>query len=550
MAMPTEQTQATRIHDHRIDWGSGTVSNAAVEPITLRPQSLAVLKLLVARPGELVTKTELMVSVWAGLAVTDDSLVQCVTEIRKALGDEQHLIVKTAPKRGYIFVPGAQENLPQSQVKSWTTSLAVAALVAIVAGVLWFNRAPPAEGNVPVIAVLPFDDMSADKSMAYLGNGVADDIITMLARSPDVQVLARNSSFEYRDKPTDLRKVGAALGADYVMEGSVRKDEGGRKLRIVAQLIDARSGQHVWANAFDKSGEDPWALQDEVTGLTIGALTGMGGLIKQDEYRKTWGKDTIGLSEYDYYVRCTDHILKFTPGDLEEAKRIAIEGLGKFPDSPLLRFKLGFTYDVRLSQGWSKDAPTDIAAGRKLALEGLAYPGLSPLEQWLGHWLAADMETFAGNFDEGMRHANITDTLSPNSAFTIGISLSNVALAAGDTGKAIDWADRALSLDRMSAYRQFYFMYKGWAQLVAGDYEEALATLKGAGCGCGVVPALRAIAAVRLGHMDDAKRHAADTIKLDPAFTAGNWRTVAMSRDKSSIDQQVADLVAAGLPEK
>ena len=160
------------------------------------------------------------------------------------------------------------------------------------------------------------------------------------------------------------------------------------------------------------------------------------------------------------------------------------------------------------------------------------------------------METFAGNFDEAMRHASITDTLSPKSAFTIGTSLSFDALAAGDTGKAIEWADHALNLDRNSANRQFYFWNKGWAQLVAGEYKQASATLKSAGCGCSVVPALRAIAAVRLGNMNEANRQVAETLKLDPAFTAGRLRDVAIFRDKSLVDQQVADLVAAGLPEK
>ena len=121
----------------------------------------------------------------------------------------------------------------------------------------------PAPSTVPSIAVLPFDDMSAEQKLGYLGDGVAEDIISMLARAPDLSVIARNSSFTYREKATDVRQVGKELGVDYVLEGSVRKEAG--KVRIVAQLTDAKTGGHVWAERFDKTGTDPWALQDEVT---------------------------------------------------------------------------------------------------------------------------------------------------------------------------------------------------------------------------------------------------------------------------------------------
>ena len=119
------------------------------------------------------------------------------------------------------------------------------------------------------VAVLPFDDMSADQNLGYLGDGVAEDIITALSRFPDLVVVARGSSFAYKGKAVDMRQVGKELGVDYVVEASVRKD--GDKLRIVSQLIDAKNGEHVWAVRFDRSGMDPWALQDEVTGMIVTA---------------------------------------------------------------------------------------------------------------------------------------------------------------------------------------------------------------------------------------------------------------------------------------
>jgi TolB-like protein len=173
--------------------------------------------------------------------------------------------------------------------------------------------------TVPSVAVFPFDDLSADQNLGYLGDGVAEDIITALSRFPDLVVVARSSSFTYKDKALDVRQVGKELGVGYVLEGSVRKDSD--KLRIVAQLIDAKSGEHVWAERFDRSGADPWAIQDDITGMIVSALTGEKGALKQAQYRQAWGKDATTLEEYDYYLRGHEEYMKYAQGDKEGIER-------------------------------------------------------------------------------------------------------------------------------------------------------------------------------------------------------------------------------------
>ena len=145
-----------------------------------------------------------------------------------------------------------------------------------------------AGAHVPSIAVLPFDDLSPDKSLGYLGDGVSEDIITMLSRFPDLSVIARNSSFVYKGKPVDIRQVGRDLNVDYALEGSVRKDAD--QIRITAQLIDTQTGKHVWAERYDKAGKDPLALQDEVTGKIVGAMTGEKGQVKQGAVSRSLGQ--------------------------------------------------------------------------------------------------------------------------------------------------------------------------------------------------------------------------------------------------------------------
>jgi TolB-like protein/class 3 adenylate cyclase len=189
----------------------------------------------------------------------------------------------------------------------WGAGLATIAALAVI----WFAVLRPAgtpvpdpAATVPKIAVLPFDNMSGDPAFGYFSDGVSEDIISMLARAPDLSVIARNSSFTYKGKATDVRQVGTELGVGYVLEGSVRKEAD--KVRIVAQLVDAKTGEHVWAERFDKTGADPWALQDEVTGKIIVALAGETGQLKKAQYREAWGKDAASLGEYDYYLRGHD----------------------------------------------------------------------------------------------------------------------------------------------------------------------------------------------------------------------------------------------------
>ena len=154
MPSVSESQLSPTILQRHIDWSRGTVANGGAATVTLRPQSLAVLKFLAERPGVLVTKDELMAAVWPNIAVTDDSLVQCVTEIRKALGDDAHTIIKTVPKRGYVFEPGAQERAARKR-PYLAAALAATLAIALTAAYFAWPDLRPAEIYRPGVAVLP-----------------------------------------------------------------------------------------------------------------------------------------------------------------------------------------------------------------------------------------------------------------------------------------------------------------------------------------------------------------------------------------------------------
>jgi adenylate cyclase len=403
---------------------------------------------------------------------------------------------------------------------------------------------------VPAIAVLPFDDLSPDKSLGYLGDGVSEDIITMLSRFPDLSVIARNSSFVYKGKPIDVRQIGRDLNVGYAPEGSVRKEAD--QIRITAQLIDTQTGKHVWAEHYDKSGTDPLALQDEVTGKIVGAIAADAGQIKRSQYHDAWGKDTADLGEYDYYLRGHDVYNKAldanSKADLDRAGRIWEEGLTKYPESNLLKVKLGWYHFIA---GWnwlSDDVPADFRKAGELVRTVLAKDNLSPQVKRLAHELFAFVLTTEHDFSRALKEADATVDLGPYDASTIGF-LSQVLIMSGKPDKGLEWIDLALARDPNGS--KTYNYNKGWTFRILGKYEDSIAAFKQSFYPDGDTPLHVAIDLVRLGRIDEAKAQVKLMLeKNDPKFTQSKWRQGFSYSDPKITDGEVADLAKAGLPER
>lgn len=269
--MPEAQQQEFKFGEFVLDLTRGTLQQSGID-VDLRPQTFAVLSLLAQHSGHLVSKDDLHSEVWHGIPVTDDSLTQCIVEIRRAIGDRSRTIIRTVPKRGYIFdppEPAATHRSGSSSVLSAPPStrkknswFALAATAAVVIAALVVLQFLPGEGISPVvdsfdvpmspnsIAVLPFADMSEGQDKQYIGDGIAEEILTRLSAYRDLVVIARTSSFQFRDRKSDVTTIGRNLNTAYVLEGSIRTS--GNRLRITAQLIETRSGTHVWSKPFDR----------------------------------------------------------------------------------------------------------------------------------------------------------------------------------------------------------------------------------------------------------------------------------------------------------
>ncbi|MGH9811205.1 MAG: winged helix-turn-helix domain-containing protein, partial [Terriglobia bacterium] len=218
--------------------------------ISLEPQVFDVLVFLIANRDRVVSRDDLIASVWNGRIVSESTLTSRINAARKAVGDsgEQQSLIRTIPRKGFRFVGALDDQ------------------TAVASEVLHPEPLP----DRPAIAVLPFTNMSGDPEQEYFSDGISEDIITAISKLRWFLVIARNSSFTYKGKSVHLKQIASELNVGYVVEGSVRK--GGDRVRITAQLNDVATGSHIWAERYDRDIADVFAVQDEITEAIVAAI--------------------------------------------------------------------------------------------------------------------------------------------------------------------------------------------------------------------------------------------------------------------------------------
>ena len=239
--------------DHVLDVARRELRRGS-EAVAVEPQVFDLLVYLVENRDRVVSKEDLLESVWGGRIVSESTLTSRINAARKAVGDSGHeqRLIRTVARKGLRFIGTVRcENGPAASQPPHTAATAESG-----------ERERPAlpKPDRPAIAVLPFTNMSGDPEQEYFSDGISEDIITALSKLRSFLVIARNSSFIYKNRPVHLRQVAGELGVRYVVEGSVRK--GGDRVRITAQLNDVSTGSHIWAERYDRGLADVFAVQD------------------------------------------------------------------------------------------------------------------------------------------------------------------------------------------------------------------------------------------------------------------------------------------------
>ena len=398
----------------------------------------------------------------------------------------------------------------------------------------------------PSIAVLPFDNMSGDPEQEFFVDGITEDIITELSKFRSIFVIARNSSFVYKGGAKDIKQVGSELGVRYVLEGSVRRSAS--RIRVTAQLIEAATGNHLWAERYDRTLDDVFALQDEMTETIVKAIQPELEVAERERARR---KPPESMDAWESYQRGLWHIYQMTGEDTALAGKYFQESLNRTPHyAPALAGKAYVTFvNVVMDYDAAKSQDRDrlLAEAEDLAALAIRIDDRDAYAQFvLGRLLC-----IKGDFDESIEHHRLAIDLNPNSAIAY-YGMGFVLAVGGQPAEAIAMFDMALRLSPKDQYRWGFNNMKAFALVLTKDYDAAIeAGREGMRRGPQVFwPYCQVISA--LGHMDrveEAQRVVADLLRLKPDFSTETIDKTIRIKNASDRDHYLAGLRMAGLPD-
>jgi TolB-like protein len=399
---------------------------------------VALLRALIDRAGAPVSKDALIEAAWPGLAVEDSNLTVQIAALRRALGEVPggEGWIATLPRRGYRFVgPAVTESealVPATPTGNAATRPAPTTALALP--------------DKPSVAVLPFDNLSGDPEQEYFVDGMVEEIITALSRIHWLFVIARNSSFTYKGRTVDIKQVGRELGVLYVLEGSVRK--AGNRVRITAQLLDATTAAHLWADRFDGTLEDIFQLQDDVASSVAGIIE---PTLEAAEHRRSTQRPTDDLTAYDLYLRARALTLS---GEREGTTR-ALDLLRQALKRDVhygMALALAAHCHLQLDlNGWSNDQQRNRQDGVDLARRALRAAGDNPYVLGYVAHVFAYFEP-----DIGPAITLIDRALDVNPSFAYGWNLSGWLRSwAGHSDLAIEHFEKSLRLNPLRSWSTF-----------------------------------------------------------------------------------------------
>jgi adenylate cyclase len=440
------------------------------------------------------------------------------------------------------ILPFAFTELGSQQVKNIHEPVRVFSVAAGRAAVVPASEnasVPLALPDKPSIAVLPFQNMSGDPEQDYFADGMVEDIITALSRIPSLFVIARNSSFTYKGRATDIKQVGRELGVRYVLEGSVRKAAG--RLRITGQLIEASTGAHLWAERFDGALEDVFELQDAVTERVVGAIETS---VNQAEITRARAKPTSNLDAYDYYLRAMQQATVYTRAGCDAAMENVQKAISLDPDYALAKALLASIYMTRWIQGWGTAG--DPAKGLAVAREAIAQDTNNPsVLKFAGHTLG-----FWGDHDRSIALLEKAVRLNVNGS-SILMSLGWVKVyGCKDTEGAIGHFERAMRLSPRDPEMASLLTGISFAHLITGHYEKALSLAQQSideGPQFTSGHRVKIAALMFLDREQEAKNAAETLLTFDPQFSISS--RLPPYRDADFQQRYHAALKAAGLHE-
>lgn len=410
-----------------------------------------------------------------------------------------------------------------------------------------FQTSPPAEqpdNSVVVeqsIAVLPFDNLGGDQEQEYFVDGLVEDIITELSKSPDLLVISRNSTFSYKGVAIDARELGEKLGARYLLEGSVRKTN--NRLRVNAQLIEATTGHHSWAERYDRELKDIFAVQDEIVESIIGAIGGTGGKLDELARARAARKETENLAAYDYFLRAREHLNRYSIKDEEfsRAKELFEKAIELDPNFQRAYVGLAWFHIQEIKFHRSDNPGKSLQRADEFARYAV---DLDQPSAW-SHMILGQVSMYRRQFMQAEAHYERAVALNPSDAFLLMV----VAEGWGYLSRPKDAIELALKAMRLNPNHPFWYGgILAFSYFMDRKYEEALSVLERMD-DLRLSPRLLIATYAKMSQLEKATAAAKEFLEDNPDFSIARWAAAEPYQNPVDLEHYADGLRRAGLPD-
>jgi TolB-like protein len=497
--------------------------------IAVEPQVFDLLSYLVRNRERVVTKDDLIASVWGGGIVSDATLATRMNAARKAIGDsgEEQRLIRTLHRRGFRFVgtvrvqSGPNERMCAGELKKGGA-----------------HERPPLPDR-PALAVLPFANMSEELEQEYFSDGISEDIIMALSKLRWFFVIGRNSSFAYKCKPVHTSQIAKELGVRYLVEGSVRKN--GSRVRISAQLNDAVTGTQLWAERYERGLADVFAVQDEITEAVVAAIEPQ---VYAAESFRAQRKPPDCLDAWDLLMQALAYFWRVTQEDNIAAQGLLEKAIAIDPDYAQALAVLAISHTFGIHVGW-EDRAVAVPVAERAAFAALRAGSEEP---W-AHLAVGAVHVYLGRYDDALAEFESALRLNPN--FSLGQGYYGLVLSwVGRWKEGAEAARRALRLSPRDPLSSIYSTIAAFAELTGRNYDEAIRLARdGIRQRPDFATGYRTLisAAVLAGEMDLAKATLKALRRVQPNISLSWMTSNLLVKDKAEREHYVEAFRRAGL---
>jgi TolB-like protein/DNA-binding winged helix-turn-helix (wHTH) protein len=584
----------------RVDLTHHALLDAAGDKVELRPQALDLLCLLASHAGQVMEKRDLIHQVWHGLVVTDDSLVQAIGDIRRAIDDPSHQMIQTVPRRGYRLIEhiaatptsaesdlvpsgpdsqfadsvGAQEPAPEAvsgttampasrverrraevtpkpppkppppHLAQWRVWFLAAFFLGVLAYLGWYLQATQSPPRLSVV-VLPFVNASGDASKEYIADSITEDITVQLSRIKGSFVIGRGTAFAYKGKSVDLKTLAKELNVRYILQGTAGRSE--KSYRITAQLIDGRSGANLWADSLEAALDHPYDVREWVAAQLSNALKLQLIHAEASQSARRIHPDSIDLDmqAYSKFRKCR------TAEACEASYKLFATAIQLDPSNDMA-YAHRILNAAELILTYTPAQPPQVM--KQLGLDAAYLEGLSVLDS-TGHRALALARYLEGRNEEALQQINESLNIDPNDADSLSVKTLYLIFN-GMASSAISVGMKAIDVSPQDPDRYILYFYLCHAHMHLGKFQDAIAWCnKSYSLNMGDYWALSDLVAAYTATGDFEKAAIAKDklLKLNPEFTMGFYQGLTMSSNpvwKKEIEDNIwAHLRKAGIPE-